>query len=100
MYRFNVQHQFIYNFRVCSYVQIKILTSDFIEEEIKILSNEKIRSRRYIGVLFERKKNHCAKLKKYVAYPQEDFLFIKLITCFRISLLNNCKKDLKFHIKT
>jgi hypothetical protein len=33
------------------------------------------------------------KLKKFVAYPQEDFLFIKLITNFRISLLNNFEKD-------
>jgi hypothetical protein len=40
------------------------------------------------------------RLKKYVAYPQEDFLLIKLITCFRLSLLNNCKKDFQFHIKT
>jgi hypothetical protein len=39
-------------------------------------------------------------LKKCVAYPQEDFLFIKLITSFRISLLNNCKKYFQFHIKT
>jgi hypothetical protein len=39
-------------------------------------------------------------LKKCVAYPQEDFLFIKLITSLRISLLNNCKKDFQFHIKT
>jgi hypothetical protein len=32
-------------------------------------------------------------LKKIcVAYPQEDFLFIKLKTCFRISLLKNCKR--------
>jgi hypothetical protein len=38
--------------------------------------------------------------KKYVAYPQEDFLFIKLITSLRISLLKNCKKDFQFHIKT
>jgi hypothetical protein len=35
--------------------------------------------------------------KKCVAYPQEDFLFIKLITSLRISLLNNCKKDFQFH---
>jgi hypothetical protein len=27
--------------------------------------------------------------KKCVAYPQEDFLFIKLMTSLRISLLNN-----------
>jgi hypothetical protein len=33
------------------------------------------------------------KRKKCVAYPQEDFLFIKLKTSCRISLLNNCKKD-------
>jgi hypothetical protein len=38
--------------------------------------------------------------KKCVAYPQEDFLFMKHITSFRISLLNNCKKDFQFHIKT
>jgi hypothetical protein len=37
------------------------------------------------------------KEKKCVAYPQEDFLFIKLITSLRISLLNNCKKDFQFH---
>jgi hypothetical protein len=30
--------------------------------------------------------------KKCGAYPQEDFLFIKLITFIRINLLNNCKK--------
>jgi hypothetical protein len=35
-------------------------------------------------------------LKKCVAYPQGDFLFIKLLT----SLLNKCKKDFQFHIKT
>jgi hypothetical protein len=34
------------------------------------------------------------KTKKCVAYSQEDFLFIKLITSFTISLLNNCKKIL------
>jgi hypothetical protein len=39
-------------------------------------------------------------LKKCVAYPQEEFLFIKLITSFRISLLKNCKKDFQLHIKT
>jgi hypothetical protein len=39
-------------------------------------------------------------IEKCVAYPQEDFLFIKLITSFRISLLNNCKKDFQFDIKT
>jgi hypothetical protein len=38
--------------------------------------------------------------KKCVAYPQENFLLIKLITSFRISLLNSCKKDFQFHIKT
>jgi hypothetical protein len=38
-----------------------------------------------------------ANKKKCVAYPQEDFLFIKLITSLRISLLNNCKKDFQFH---
>jgi hypothetical protein len=32
--------------------------------------------------------------------PIEDFLFIKLITCFRLSLLNNCKNDFQFHLKT
>jgi hypothetical protein len=32
--------------------------------------------------------------------PQEDFLFIKLITCFKISLLNNCQRDFQFHVKT
>jgi hypothetical protein len=37
------------------------------------------------------------KRKKCVAYPQEDFLFMKLITSFRISLLNNCKKGFQFH---
>jgi hypothetical protein len=45
-------------------------------------------------------KNTKTKEKKCVAYPQEDFLFIKLIASFRISLLNNCKKDFQFHIKT
>jgi hypothetical protein len=45
-------------------------------------------------------KVNIVKVKKCVAYPQEDFLFIKLITSFRISLLNNCKKDFQFHIKT
>jgi hypothetical protein len=30
------------------------------------------------------------KRKKCVAYPQEDFLFIKLKTCLRISLPKNC----------
>jgi hypothetical protein len=38
--------------------------------------------------------------KKCVAYPQEDFLFIKLLTSFTISLLNKCKKGFQFHIKT
>jgi hypothetical protein len=38
--------------------------------------------------------------KKCVAYPQEDFLFIKLITSLRISLLNNCKKDFQFHTES
>jgi hypothetical protein len=33
------------------------------------------------------------KKKKCVAYPQEDFLFKKLITNLRISLRNNRKKD-------
>jgi hypothetical protein len=40
------------------------------------------------------------KSKKSVAYPQEDFLFIKLITSLRISLLNNCKKDFQFHTES
>jgi hypothetical protein len=40
------------------------------------------------------------KWKKSVAYPQEDFLFIKLMSCFRFNLLNNCKKDFRFQIKT
>jgi hypothetical protein len=40
------------------------------------------------------------KIKKCVAYPQEDFLFIKLITSLRISLLNNCKKDFQFHTES
>jgi hypothetical protein len=43
--------------------------------------------------------HHHAK-KKCVECPQEGFLFIKLITSFRISLLNNCKKDFQFYIKT
>jgi hypothetical protein len=38
--------------------------------------------------------------KKCVAYPQKDFLFIKLTTSFIISLLNNCKKDFQFHTKS
>jgi hypothetical protein len=33
------------------------------------------------------KKNKC------VAYPQEDFLVIKVIIYLRLSLLNNCKKE-------
>jgi hypothetical protein len=40
--------------------------------------------------------NRPIEIKKCVAYPQEDFLFIKLITSFTISLLNNCKKDFQF----
>jgi hypothetical protein len=36
--------------------------------------------------------------KKCVAYPQEDFLFIKLITFFRLNLLYKCKKKFHFHI--
>jgi hypothetical protein len=39
-------------------------------------------------------------IKKCVAYPQEDFQFIKLITSLRISLLNNCKKDFQFHTES
>jgi hypothetical protein len=39
-------------------------------------------------------------MKKCVAYPQEDFLFIKLITSLRISLLNNYKKRLPVYIKS
>jgi hypothetical protein len=39
------------------------------------------------------------KKKKCVAYPQEDFLFIKLKTCFGISLLK-IVKDFQFHLKT
>jgi hypothetical protein len=42
----------------------------------------------------------CLYTSKNGAYPQEDFLFVKLITSFRITLLNNCKKDFQFHIKT
>jgi hypothetical protein len=38
--------------------------------------------------------------KKCVAYPQEDFLFIKLISSLRISLLNNCKIDFQFHTES
>jgi hypothetical protein len=37
------------------------------------------------------------KMKKCVAFPQEDFLFIK---CFWLNLLNKCKKDFQFHLKT
>jgi hypothetical protein len=40
------------------------------------------------------------KRKKCVAYPQEDFLFYKIITSLRISLLNNCKKDFQFHTES
>jgi hypothetical protein len=50
--------------------------------------------------VFINMKLHQRKWKKCVTYPQEDCLFIKLITSFRISLLNNCKKDFQFHIKT
>jgi hypothetical protein len=59
----------------------------------------------FVGL--KRKKQACNlrvlvdfKRIKCVAYPQEDFQFIKLITSFRISLLNNCKKDFQFHSKT
>jgi hypothetical protein len=40
------------------------------------------------------------KKKKCDAYPQEDLLFIKPITSFRISLRNNCKKDFQFHTES
>jgi hypothetical protein len=40
------------------------------------------------------------KKKKCVAYPQEDFLFTKLLTSLRISLQNYCKKDFQFHTES
>jgi hypothetical protein len=40
------------------------------------------------------------KRKKCVAYPQKDFLFIKLITCKRLIFPSKCRKDFQFHLKT
>jgi hypothetical protein len=63
-----------------------------IREKTKTILAEDLR---IIEKLREDKDNDTIN-KKCVAYPQEDFLFIKLI----ISLLNKCKKDFQFHTES
>jgi hypothetical protein len=45
-------------------------------------------------------KCHSNKYRKMCCLSARRLSNIKLITCFRLSLLNNCKKDFQFHIKT
>jgi hypothetical protein len=58
-----------------------------------MIAFQKMHGKKVFVELKRRKQVENLTAKKCVAYPQDDILFIKLITSFRISFLNICKKD-------